>query len=550
MEKNEMSATKKEPNYRGIKAMPYVIGNETFEKLGTIGTTTNLIVYLTTVFNMNSTTANKVLNTFNGTCNFGTLAGAFLSDTYLGRYNTICISSVSSFLGMLVLTMTAAFPKLHPEKCLAKQENSKCSSGSSSTGQLAFLYSGFVLLVIGASGIRPCNLAFGVDQFNPKTDSGRRGIATFFNWYYFTYTFGMLLSLTVVVFVQSEHWAMGLAIPTFLMLLSCVLFFVGSTAFVKVLPDGSPLTNVVQTLVVAFKKRKLEYLPPHEVPLFNHIPSHSINSTLPLTNQLRFLNKASIVTPDDEIKGDGSAGNPWRLRSLQQVEEMKCVVKVIPIWISGMIYNVALNQTQNYVVLQATQSDRHLGLGNNKFQIPQATYNVFTMIGMAIWILFYDRLLRRIRVLTILQRVGTGIAFIVLAMIVSGIVENRRRSVRVASSMSANWLIPQLLLAGLSEGMGIIGLVEFYYSQFPENMRSLGSSLLFAGFALSFYLSNLLISVVDLATKGRWLAQDLNEGRLDLFYYVIAGLQFLNFIYFLLCAKCYNYTTAAAAAAH
>lgn len=77
------------------------VGNETFEKLGTIGTTNNLIIYLTRVFNMKSTTANKVLNTFNGTCSFGTLAGAFVSDTYLGRYNTICISSVSSFLVLI-----------------------------------------------------------------------------------------------------------------------------------------------------------------------------------------------------------------------------------------------------------------------------------------------------------------------------------------------------------------------------------------------------------------------------------------------------------------
>lgn len=73
-------------------------GNEAFEKLGTIGTSSNLLVYLTTVFNMKSITATNVINVFNGTCNFGTLFGAFLCDTYFGRYKTLGFASISSFL--------------------------------------------------------------------------------------------------------------------------------------------------------------------------------------------------------------------------------------------------------------------------------------------------------------------------------------------------------------------------------------------------------------------------------------------------------------------
>lgn len=73
-------------------------GNETFEKLGTLGTSANLLVYLTTVFNMKSITATNLINIFNGTCNFGTLLGAFFSDTYFGRYKTLGFASVSSSL--------------------------------------------------------------------------------------------------------------------------------------------------------------------------------------------------------------------------------------------------------------------------------------------------------------------------------------------------------------------------------------------------------------------------------------------------------------------
>ncbi|KAL8456542.1 hypothetical protein ACS0TY_034675 [Phlomoides rotata] len=114
--------------------------------------------------------------------------------------------------------------------------------------QLAFLYLAFTLLVIGSSGISPFNLAFEADQFNPNTESGKRGFNSFFNWYFFTFTFAIMVSLTIIVYVQASiNWAIGLGIPTFLMFLSCAFFFVGTRIYVVVPPQGSPLNSVVQT---------------------------------------------------------------------------------------------------------------------------------------------------------------------------------------------------------------------------------------------------------------------------------------------------------------
>lgn len=551
---------KEEPKYGGIKAMPFIIGNETFEKLGTLGTSSNLLVYLTTVFNMKSITATNLINVFNGTCNFGTLIGAFLCDTYLGRYKTLGIASISSFTGMLFLTLTAAISRLHPPNC-GTAENSICHGPT--TGQLAFLLCGFCFLVVGASGIRPCNLAFGADQFNPNTESGRRGINSFFNWYYFTFTFAMMVSLTIIVYIQSSvNWAIGLAIPTFLMFLSCVFFFVGTKIYVRILPEGSPLTSLVQVFVAAINKRRLKL--PHNA-LFNHVSIKSINSELPYTDQFRFLNKASILSPEDETNEDGSAANPWRLCSIQQVEEVKCVVRVFPIWTAGLIYYVVLVQMQTYVVFQTLQSDRSLYSGS-KFKIPAASYSVFSMLSLTIWIPIYDRIivpfLRKITKkeagITILQKMGIGLVIAVLTMLVSAVVETRRRNIALRhptlgieprrgeiSAMSANWLIPQLALAGLSEAFTVIAQVEFFYKQFPENMRSFAGSFLFCGFALASYMSSLLISIVHKTTRTsdteNWLAEDLNKGRLDYFYYLVAALEVLDFAFFLICAKWYKY---------
>ncbi|KAG5536716.1 hypothetical protein RHGRI_024221 [Rhododendron griersonianum] len=554
--------TRDEPKYRGVKAMPFVIGNETFEKLGTIGTSSNLLVYLTSVFNMKTITATNIVNVFNGTCNFGTLLGAFLSDTYFGRYKTLGFASISSFAGMLILTLTAAISNLHPPSCGTADANA-CAAP---TGwQMTFLLIAFALLVVGASGIRPCNLAFGADQFNPNTESGKRGTTSFFNWYYFTYTFAMMVSLTVIVYVQSNNgWALGLAIPTFLMFLSCAFFFVGTRMYVMVIPTGSPLTSVAQVLVAAIKKRKVELPEQPSVSLYNHFPTISINSKLAYTDQFRFLNKAAIVTSKDQIKSDGSARNPWRLCSIQQVEEVKCLLRIIPIWAAGIVYYISIVQQQTYVVFQALQSDRRLG--NTGFQIPAASYIVFTMLCLTLWIPIYDRtivpilrkLTKREDGITTLQKIGIGMGIAIATMIVSAVVERYRRDLAltkptlgfeprkgVISSMSGLWLVAQLSLAGLSEAFTIIGQVEFYYKQFPENMRSIGGSFLSLGLALSSYLSSFLVSTVHRVTegdaRGNWLAEDLNKGRLDYFYYLTAALEVLNLAYFLVCANWYKY---------
>jgi hypothetical protein len=47
---------------------------------------------------MKSITAATVITVFNGTANLGTLIGAFLCDTYFGRYKTLGFATVASFL--------------------------------------------------------------------------------------------------------------------------------------------------------------------------------------------------------------------------------------------------------------------------------------------------------------------------------------------------------------------------------------------------------------------------------------------------------------------
>lgn len=190
------------------------------------------------------------------------------------------------------MTLTAWLPELHPPPCTPQQlALNQCTRASKS--QLGILLLGLAFLTIGSAGIRPCSIPFGVDQFDPTTDEGRKGINSFFNWYYTTFTVVLLLTQTVVVYIQdSVSWKIGFGIPTGFMFFSIILFFIGSRIYVHVKAEGSIFSGIGQVLVAAYRKRKVD-LPSEEIDkvdgVFYDPPLKStvVLSKLPFTRQYR-----------------------------------------------------------------------------------------------------------------------------------------------------------------------------------------------------------------------------------------------------------------------
>lgn len=105
------------------------------------------------------------------------------------------------------------------------------------------------------------------------------------------------------------------------------------------------------------------------------------------------------------------------------------------------------------------------------------------------------------------------------------------------------------MVMGVSEAFTAVGQLEFYNREFPEHLQTLGGSLFYLSLAGANYLSLFLVWVVRKATGGEgrksWLEDDLDEGKLDNYYYLIAVLGMINFLYFLVCARSYRYKGAA-----
>ncbi|XP_047050596.1 protein NRT1/ PTR FAMILY 2.11-like [Lolium rigidum] len=201
-----------------------------------------------------------------------------------------------------------------------------------------------------------------------------------------------------------------------------------------------------------------------------------------------------------------------------------------------------------HTIQRVEEVKRRRPTASSSFQIPQGSFVVFVMLALTLWIPVYDRLLvpllRRITKreggITLLQRIGIGMVLSVVTMLVAAAVERRRRRIGPGSPMmSCFWLVPQQVLAGLSEAFAAIGQTEFYYRQFPENMRSVAGALYFLGWALASYASGLMVTILHRTTG--WLAQDLDEGRVDLFYLVTGAIAAVNLVYFMACARWYRF---------
>ncbi|CAK7356718.1 unnamed protein product [Dovyalis caffra] len=538
----------------GLITMPFIIANEAFEKVASYGLIPNMILYLMRDYSVGVAKGTNILFFWTAATNFTPILGAFISDSYLGRFLTIGLGSISSLLGMILLWLTAMIPNVRPPPCDITTQRCKTAT----TGQMTMLLSSFALMSIGAGGVRPCSIAFGADQLDNKSNpKNERVLESFFGWYYASAAISVLIALTAIVYIQDHlGWKVGFGVPAILMFLSAFLFFFASPFYVKQNPSKSLLTGFIQVPVVAYKNRKLAFPPRDSDGWYHH---RRDSKFIAPTTKLRFLNKACIIrNPEQDISSDGSASNPWSLCTIEQVEALKALLKVIPLWSTGIMISINISQS-TFQLLQASSMDRHI---SSSFQIPAGSFGMFTIISLAVWVILYDRVIlplaskmkgKPVR-LGAKLRMGIGLFLSCMAMVVSATVENirRRRAIRegylnnahAVLDMSAMWLVPQHCLNGLAEAFNAIGQTEFYYSEFPKSMSSIAAALFGLGMAVANLLASAIVSTVDKLTsrggKESWVSNNINKGHYDNYYWLLAIMSSVNLLYFLLCSWAYG----------
>ncbi|GAB2274145.1 hypothetical protein Dimus_008916 [Dionaea muscipula] len=529
-----------------------ILGVEACERLTTMGIAVNLVTYLTGVMHLgNAISANTVTN-FLGTSFMLCLLGGFLADTFLGRYLTVAIFTSVQAIGVTILTISVVIPTLRPPSCTVGSP--ACIQATAS--QLGVLDLALYLTALGTGGLKSSVSGLGSDQFNDSNKEERTQMTKFFSWFFFFISIGTLLAVTVLVYIEDNigrQWGYGICACA--IVIGLFVFLAGTRRYRFKKLVGSPLTQVAAVLVAAWRKRRRE-LPSDSSELFNvddltDPGTKKKKQNLPHTKEFRVLDKAAIK--DEDI----TKINKWELSTLTDVEEVKMVMRMLPIWATTIMFWTVYAQMTTFSVSQATTMDRHIG---KSFQIPPASLTVFFVGTILITVPVYDRvivpiagrLLHKPQGLTPLQRIGVGLVFSVFAMVAAALTEIKRLHVVRDNGLVNNpdaqipltvfWLIPQFLFVGAGEAFTYIGQLDFFLRECPKGMKTMSTGLFLSTLSLGFFVSSILVTVVHKVTiKRPWLADDLNRGRLYNFYWLLAIISALNFLVYLVFARGYVY---------
>ncbi|KAG6526360.1 protein NRT1/ PTR FAMILY 5.10-like [Zingiber officinale] len=462
---------------RWISAV-FIIWVEIGERFTYYGVANNLISYLTGPLRESTATAAAAVNVWSGVASMLPLLGAFVADSYFGRYWTIVGASLLYMSGLSLMTLSS----LHSSPCgeAATTDPADCAPAA---GQVASFYASLYLMALAQGCHKPSVQSFGADQFDDGHPAERAAKSSFFNWWFFGLSAGILVANLLLTYIQDYvSWALGFGIPCLVMTAALLLFLLGTKTYRLYPVRTESSTNCPSDGRRGDLKRLLPLVP--------------IWATL-LPYAVVFCQSPTLFTKQGASL-DRHLGPNFELPAASlQVCSSVAIITFVAVY------------------------DRLL--------VPLAR-----------------RLTKRPSGITMLQRIGAGMFISLVSIVVSALVEMKRLEVaRESDSMSVWWLVPQYALFGVSDVFTMIGLQEFFYDQVPEAYRSLGLGLYLSIFGVGELLSGGLVSAIDKISKmgggDSWFADDINRGHFDYFYWLLAVLSAVGLALFLCFAQAYVY---------
>jgi peptide/histidine transporter 3/4 len=533
----------------GWKAAGLILVNQVLAIFALYGVWVNLVLFLTRVLRESNAPAANDVSKWIGTLYLFSLVGAFLSDSYWGRYKTSVVFQVIFLVGLVLLALSTYLFLLKPAGC--GDVNLRCEKPSFL--KIVLFYISLYTIALGYGGYQPSIVTFGADQFDEEDAIEGLSKVAYFSWFYLALDLGCLFPNTILAYFEDTgNWLLGFWMSTGSAALALIIFLAATPSYRHFRPGGNPIPRFSQVFVAAIRKWNVR-APSHGDKLYE-LPSKesAIGGSRKIlhSEEFRFLDKAATATEDDITSGEPH--NLWRLCSVSQVEEVKCILRMLPIWLCTIIYSAVFTQMASLFVEQGAAMKTNI----SGFHIPPAAMSMFTILCIAACIVIYMKVLVPCAIkvtgnpngFTEFHRMGVGLILALFSMVAAGVVELYR--LRIVdeypgpNSLGILWQTPQYALIGASEAFMYVGQLEFFNGQAPEGLRSFGSALWMTSIAMGNYVSSLIVTIVmDITTRDNkpgWIPEDLNRGHMDRFCFLLAFLTVLDFIAYVICARRYR----------
>ncbi|KAG8378484.1 hypothetical protein BUALT_Bualt08G0141900 [Buddleja alternifolia] len=528
------------------KSASFIIGVEVAERFAYYGISSNLISYLTGPLGQSTATAAENVNAWNGVAMLLPLLGAFIADSFLGRYRTIIIASLLYILALGFLSLSAALHSFNSSDCKNDTSNSACSPP---LFEVMLFFFSLYLVAFAQGGHKPCVQAFGADQFDEEDEKECKAKSSFFNWWYFSMNGGIVVALLVLNYIQENlSWELGFGIPCIVMCFALIIFLLGTMTYRFRINSNekNPFVRISWVFVKAARNWRAT------APTVISIDDESMQTLPHEDSKFKFLDKALLAPYSPEENTNAC--------TLGDINDAKAIIGLVPIWSTCLGYAIVSSQASTLFTKQGATMDRYI---TPTFQIPAASLQSLSSVSIVCFIPIYDRILvpisraitKKSSGISMLQRIGFGIFLSFISMVIAALVEIKRLTTATKYGlvdkpeamipMSVWWLAPQYLLFGIADVFTMVGLQEFFYDQVPNELKSIGLGLYLSIFGTGSFLSSFLISVIEKGTSGHgrdsWFSNNLNRAHLDYFYWLLAGLTGVSMATYVYSAKSYIY---------
>jgi len=498
-----------------------------------------IVTFFTRELGLSSLLATQLQSTFQSILYFVPLIGAYMADSFLGRYKTLLISFIIYIAGGAVVTLGAWL------------ENA-----------IIFFIAFFGLVTLGSGGVKPNLIVLGGDQFDEEIPKQNAQKSSYFAGFYWCTNVAATVAFMLMAGIalngmgaipQEMGFIFTFAVGTISLVLATASFLVGTPRYYLARPQGSALplffritgsgcaTFAGKAIVAASFFMILGviitivgfFVPS---PYITYIAGGFIGAGYFLL--IIFGRSAEWVTRGCEGKGH----DPQAIDDAKQVYRMMPYVAfVVPFW---AVYN---QMNTNFPIQGCQMYEEVFGI-----IIASPQMSTWNTIGVLAGVPIADRIIYPLMSKcgirpTPLKRVGIGFATCVAAMVCAGFLEIARKasgeSDRVSScgtvmqsNLNLQWQAILYILVGLAEVFTAITYYDLFYSEVPMSMRSVCQAINMLTTSIGTMFGGTLNSLTAV-----FITNDLNDGHIEYTFFILAAIGAANTILYAFVARGFVY---------